>query len=356
MLFSFLLAALILTGTSCDKQTTQPETPLVKLTESQARLFQMSFVDYDLLEVSNSPGLELPSMNIKVIAVVTLSGETFSPLASAVPSYSGSEGSYQVLFSFRASVDSSAVSVPLTLRYTYTDDTFSDIDTTVDPVRYPYTSAETFLSDSFHTFSVDMRFQDFDFKGTMLYYHPMAAEGLFRYDPSGGAAPTRLVLYGSGDHVAVDSGFVFHDIGAPASGSYLYRYDIAGATDSMLAFFANGQKRIYGLASDGGLLYVIYQYASQPLIVGRFTTDGQLVDSTVYQRFGFHLAVSNGILYSTDWNTRMITRFDWATKSFLADRRSPCKELEGIRIDNGKFYFADFNRKTIGVMPLADIQ
>jgi hypothetical protein len=67
------------------------------------------------------------------------------------------------------------------------------------------------------------------------------------------------------------------------------------------------------------------------------------------------MAIADSILYSTEYATppsEEIGRFDLRTRSFLANVASPAQVCEGIDVFGQDFYYIDYQKRFIGVVPL----
>ena len=70
------------------------------------------------------------------------------------------------------------------------------------------------------------------------------------------------------------------------------------------------------------------------------------------------MAINSEIKYSIffpDEDEARLSRFDLSTNSFLEAGLLPTENWNGIRIYENKFYFTDFKKRLIGIIPISEI-
>lgn len=339
---------LILSCAACDQGIAPPPAYYPNLlSQANADSIGIEFTDYDKVRITHQFESPLKSREFQRIGIGILDSTGYREVLSSSSQYDPAYDIFSLAFDFLLSLDSTKITTPIILRFYRRDSGFIDVDTTIQQYKYPYPNAEIFLTSSIMVWPIDSRdhFQDIDRIGNKFYFHPTGPQGLFEYDLN--SEITRYLFpYGTGDHIAADSIFVFCDIGLK-----IVRYNIlADSVDLTVATFPT---LIRGLETYQGSLYAITY--SSAYAVRKYTYDGALIDSSTISGSVFHLTISNGILYTTDFYAT-IRRFELSTMNVLSSVSGPARNLEGIRIYDDHLYFCDFYKRMVGSVPLQDLR
>ena len=97
--------------------------------------------------------------------------------------------------------------------------------------------------------------------------------------------------------------------------------------------------------------------ASFSIVLCRFDYSGNLISTMDYSRKTVYASIYKDILYSCNYHgeNKGINLFDLRSGEFLEDKRFPSNSIEGIDVNDDKFYFSDFNKKMIGVFDLSEL-
>jgi hypothetical protein len=269
---------------------------------------------------------------------------------STASTFDPSVQAYAVHYEFSAKLDSSKMVAPLTVRYYLADSTYTDVDTTVNLYKYPYHSAEVFVTTSI-LLGQD-NFFDIARTDSFLYFSPLGDYGVYEYRLS--THQTRLLVnFTEGGHTCAESSSVFFEVERDG----IYRYDLLSNTYSQL-LQATFPGIVTGLDVFNGNLYVNFAISISPLRV--FTFDGTLVDSIAYHPEGRFLAINDSIVYSvvnpSQFGGRFeLSRFDLRTRAFRSHVLSPAKWPGGIKTYANQLYYVDYNKRFVGVVPVSDL-
>lgn len=198
------------------------------------------------------------------------------------------------------------------------------------------------------------RVQDFDFAADTLLLHPVGPFGLYRYQRG---VLQQLVSYPSGNYMSCDSHFVFYEV----SGFAIFRYNLeTDTTDLQFDLSALDHLNINGMDVYNGFLYV--QLELQPPryhTLARFTLDGRLVETIRYPRKTLHLTIADDIvfaIYAPEGENPRLSRFSLRARTFLPDADLPTPTWDGIRAYRDRLYFADYEKRYIASLPIADFR
>jgi hypothetical protein len=342
------LCLILLFVVSCHEDSTGPsangtESHPVLIADNYRNLV-LKLRDYNVLQISHVAGLDLQSNSIQAIGIGMKDSNGYEQLRHVPSSYDSAARNYGIHFDFVVRMPQRLTQVTTTVRYYFGRTSFVDVDTTFQLYAYPYALARVFLENPIPYGTV----QDFSRVGDRLYVHPGGAAGLFEYDLASGKVKM-LFSYGSGDHIAADSSFVFCELGR-----VIARFNIKqSAVDTQFTV----SRTITGLATYGGALYVRLEDATARIpYVKVMSYEGATLDSIPYPKtMGYYMTIADSILYSTEMRTPPtdeISRFDLRTRSFLPNVASPAQDCEGIDIFGQEFYYGDYQKDFIGVVPL----
>jgi hypothetical protein len=267
-------------------------------------------------------------------------------------SYDSAAVSFGIHFDFVVGMPERLAQVTTTVRYYLGHTLYSDVDTTVQLFTYPYASARIFLMDPL----VEQGYvQDFCRLGEKVYFHPFGPCGLFEYDLISGQV-NELFSYSSGDHIAADSSFVFCDVA-----SAIARYNIRGKAVDLQLYVSTP---ITGLAICDGCLYVRFrEWNTESAYIKKMSYELVTLDSITYPPstnwntlyYSYYMAIADSVVYCTEYATPPsdeISRFDLRTRTFRPNLASPAQHCEGIDVFGQDFYYYDYQKKFIGVVPL----
>jgi hypothetical protein len=317
----------------------------------------LTLTDYDVVRITHQLGPDLRSPDVVGIGIGTKDSATYRPLLSVGTTYDPASQVYSISYDFTVRLDSSEIQPRLTIRYHFANLTYADADTTVLLYKYPYQSAEIFVTNSIMADTGSM-FLDIDRVGRKLFFLEGFGAGfgsLGEYDLDA-QLTRRLGVYPRGGTIAADSVFVFfssNSVLSPAGQHQIQRYNTV--TDSVdIGFPLLPTLFIRGMATCERRLYASLD--GQRLQV--FTFDGTIVDTVLHARTTFYMTIADSIIYSVDPSSSVnqISRFDLRTGGFLPNLAAPAKFLEGIRVHDNQLYFCDRFRNFVGVVPLSELR
>lgn len=336
--------SLLLIYTACNHSVTPPPVdPGFLVSKDNAANIKIMFTGFDRARITHQSDSSVKSREYKGVAVGTRDSTGYHELLSSGSTYEPSVDAFFFKFDFALSLDSTKAETAIVIRYYHAGSGFTDVDTVIKQYKYPYPNAELFVTNSIMIRPFG-HFQDIVLLGNKFYFHPTGAEGLYEYDLSTKVTRT-LVQYIAGDHLAGDSIFIFCDI----NHNSIRRYNLLSETiDLTIAVFPSSD--LTALETYQGLLYAI-----QGGLLRRYTYAGTAVDSVSLPGYRYHLAMSDGILYS-GYASIFIKRTQLASMSELPSVASPARNLEGIKIRDGRLYFCDFYKSIVGFVPLQDLK
>jgi len=351
--FSILFIVFLVFINACKKNSTGIENQLPPA-DNQLSHFQVTQFAYDSLQVCNNSDLLVASKSIKSIQVGYASNNTFF-IAGELPAEYESKGDHYLLkFDLRIAVDKHVIYYPLKIRFIFTDCSFTDFDSTVNMLKYPYPNCAVFMDwDEFLLPPYGTSVQDFDLDDSLFFFHPYGCAGLYKYDMRT-AKTYELSNYCGGDFISYDYPFVFLDEGH----HYIYRYDLQADTANEIirvgAYDLNNE--ILGVAAAGDKLYLMANYSYPELY--SYDYEGNSLD-TLSLTQGYHISISaleyyNEQLFSVR-NWSVISRYDLSTHKFLTDKQAPTEDTESVKIWREYLYFSDYDKQIIGRVPLEDV-
>lgn len=342
------ILSLVVLSASCEKYPTEPE-PLIP-PKDVLRNIQLKQIDYNVVQIQSTDELILSSQSVKKIGAGIITSGDYKELALTDPTYTKSGGKYLTKFNFTMPLDSTKIMIPFVLRYYFTNGDHADIEQDLPTFKYPFSSAVPYVTTSIHWHPY-MYFQDIDRIENTLFYHPLGAEGLFSYDLIKQQS-IEILRYGAGDHIACTSNFVFYN----NDHRNVRRYNLTtGTTDLVIPYFKDSQSDLWGMAASDGVLYVLAK-RGENLSILKLDFDGNLLETVPYPRSTYYLAAHEGILYSIDYTTKELVRFNVQTKTFLSNKAMPSLSGDGIKIYGNQFYFTDFTKRFVGIVALSEIE
>jgi hypothetical protein len=322
--------------------TSPPNSALPSLTEANLTDVSLSLVSYDSVKIRHTLGSSLQSSNFVGISIGTKDSSGFKSFLTSSFPYDDNLKAFRVDFIFGITLDFSKISFPVTLRYKKVDSSFIDVDTTVLMYKYPYSSAEIFVTSQILRYKNP--FDDIALKGNQLFFLVMGDDNLFVYDLD--KSERTDLFYSGGDCIAADSNFVFCDI----EHRTIARYNTT--TQKVDSSFRLSGWDIAGLEVYNNHLYVLRWQKG----LYKYTLDFSLVDSIEYREgHSYYITIDNNILYTTLLESSQIVRFDLVTRTFLPYMRAPSRRLSGIRVHRGRLYYCDIDRRIVGSVPLSDL-
>jgi hypothetical protein len=341
---------------ACAQHVSAPEEEYLVDASTIRGVLAVDQIDYDTLRLYSTQKIYIPSESPQIsrIHAGTQSTSGFQELFWVAPTRTVETGGWEYSFDVHMAMDPTKVTLPVRLRFEFSDQTFEDVDTLMPTYLYPYLSAEAFLTEAVLIGGNPISFQDIDRNSTTLFFHPVGPYGLYAFDIL--SRQTRMLAdYPAGDYITTDSGYVFYE----NSGSYLYRYNLQTDTTDLTIPFIAPPKVIHGMAARGGTLYIYYApETGTPTFLARLTLSGALLDTIPYSPSGgngYYLATDGTIVYSRDFEGRKISRFELATQTFLSDVQSPNISLDGFAVFADRLYFTDYAKRMIGVVPIGDL-
>ena len=364
---SFILFISIVALVSCSKST-GPDLPDVTTTGNDLTNFQTIIADYDSVVFKNNEDLLLKNKDVEEIVLIDKDGEIFEDLEIIEPNYTKVGNNYRLEFEITTIVTHESYIKHYSLKFNMADGSYIEIEQIVNLYKYPYENAEIFmLPEETVLLGGGGYIQDFDIVGDQLFYHLYWPLGLYRYNLSTRTAPDTLRRYEAGDHLAVSENYVFID----HAHSRIERYNTD--SDSIDLVFDLSQiswadcdhhcSNLYisGIATNNNTVYTLVKNTDvNEISIVQFDYEGNFLNERPYpEPYGYNLEYYNGILftYYYDWDDRSydLKRFDLNSNMLLETKLPPTPAPDGISIVNGRFYYADYNRKIICSIPIADL-
>lgn len=337
---------------SCEKDSTAPEetNPPAPPTKAELSKFFVKQTYYDSLQIGSETEIVLAEQSVEQIIFGSIESGNFVVDDTLIPTYQPSGNQFYLLFQINKQLDRNLRFYEFMLRFVLTNSDTVDVDTLAPTFKYPYESAEVFITIEQVTTAPHF-FQDFDMNETDFFYHPTSAYGLYQYNFLSGSTE-ELVRYGSGNYIAQDSIYVFYEV----AGFAIFRYHLEkDTTDLEINLSQFNYDYISGLEIYDEILYVLFYDSFSPFLA-KFDLDGNLLETVPYSKNTIFITIKNDILYSIDHTKDSLSRFDLNTQTYLSDKSLPTLEWEGIRIVGENFYFVDFYKKMIGVIPLSELE
>ncbi len=304
-----------------------------------------SQISNNTFQVSNTENLLL---NSRKVTKIVLENKNTGEVKFTQADYKTKDGKYLLQFSLSEKLDTTSSLNNFTVKYIFSNNSFTFIDSSLPTYKYPYPSTELYTKWDNFTTSLNKDVQDFDLVNNKIYYHPYGPVGLFQYTRT---TSTNLIFdYSSGNYISATEKFVFCDV----RNNFIYRYNIAKKkTDISKLVIPNGSNNMISgvdtynnklyVSTDGGKIY-IYDF------------DLNLQNSIDYNNTGmYYLTIDNNIAYSIKYKEKIITRFNLTTNSFLNSIPFPSHDTEAIKIRDDKFFFTDYTKKIIGYFDISDI-
>ncbi len=341
-LFFLLIALFALT---CDQGVEPPYSSTPHLTTANLKDIKLNLLSYDKVAITHQLGSNLVSKEVLAIGIGRRDSSGYVESLYSPAKYDFEF--YVHKFDFSSELGYAEFLPHLVIRYYLLDSSFSDIDTIVAAYEYPYPETEIVATTSILIDNARY-FQDIDRMGNTLFFHPMAAYGLFKYDLVT-RTTTRLLNYGSGEVIAADSIFVFCHVRWE-----VHRFNLL--TNTVDLVFPQYFGDIKGLDTYNQHLYLLK--AGYPNLF-KFTYDGVLVDSLYVPGLmlpaQLYMTIHDGVIFFHDWHLPEITRFDLATMTYLPNVLAPYLSSDGIKIYDDHLYFCDA-RGFIGCVPLTSLR
>ncbi len=273
--------------------------------------------------------------------------DNFILLNDVYPAYTSDGDKYILNFSNTFSLDQTDNVFKCELRFYHGRSSFISDFLDIETYKYPYHSAELFIDtrqfDIFHV-------QDFYLWNNHLYFLPTGGDAVSRYDMRS-LQLTPLFSQGSGTLLTGNDSLLFHSdqFGISRFNLITREFDV----NFNLRF--HDIIRVTGLTLEGEILYAIIHQPGEKISLARFNIDGTLLGIGPYGQYTLYMAMADSIIYSLK-RTTGISRFDMRRNIFLETMREPSEATYGIFIRDDYLYFADFPKRMIGRMPVADLK
>ncbi|NHZ85535.1 MAG: hypothetical protein GWP19_06610 [Planctomycetia bacterium] len=355
IIFTFIVIFLF----SCNK-TTGPIIPDITTTEADLSNFHTIIADYDSVVFKNNAELLLKNKDVKEIVLINKTSEIFEDLKIIKPTYTKIGNKYRLEFEIPTLVDGKTYIKYYALKFNMVDDSYIEIDKTVNFYKYPYENAQIFLhSEEVESFAGKV--QDISIKQSVLYFYTGGGGNPGEYNFL--SKDVRFFPSSGGDFITANDSFAYYHNGPHG----IYRYNFVQHSVDIQILISpdfpgiNKWYSVYGLATYQENLYAIIHEANseEDFFLAKFDKDLNFLDSTsMSSTFSIFLAINNGIAYSyiiLDGNYKL-QRFDTNTNILLNLLPAPTLYPTGMDIFNEQFYYSDWNRLAIFSIPLSDIE
>lgn len=300
-------------------------------------------IGFTTARVSDNDRVTRSLNDVERIGIGVMAGHEYDQQVFLQPIITKTGASYNIRFDTVIAIHKSALVTVVRLRLYLTSGKSIDIDTTIFPYRYPYENTELVLPPSDIAYKGAI-VQDIAFSKGIMYVLHLGDDRIFRRAPNQQSIQFYKRIMEM-DFLAGDSSFLFIDIL-----NYIARLNTE--LDSIdLSVHRGPHNYVNGIAAEDGKMYVLYPDFSLVL----FDYDGNLIDSMAIQPSVFHIAVSDGILFTNKYADSTIGRFDTRTRLYLSDLKYPTLEIEGMEIYKGYLYYGDYNRRAVMRIHLTDL-
>jgi len=348
---SIFILILLIIFSGCENDITKIKGEFEQPSKAELeKLLIIEGADYDSLVIKNSENANLDGDYIRRIELqqgLIASGQ-FEAEETISVSYDSE--TKELEFSCpQKIVDNSLREIYYTCRFFFMDSSFSDVYLRFFTYKYPYKSAEIYKTTDEILPEYDIHLQDIDFNKGLMFFHPGGPLGLYRYDKNNHSS-ILLYEYPAGDCIAHESDYVFFDYGH----TKVFRYNLlTGAQDLEINLSDQNFQDIDGMDCYQNELYILFK-APSGNYVAKYSLEGEYLASLPIHKNTHFMTIDSGILYTHNYADTLY-RFDLNTGEFLESRKLPAYQAEGIRIADGKFFFVDWYKKMIGIMPLAEL-
>jgi len=355
-----LLLVIIFVFISCEDITSPESFSFPTLEELQK--ISINQVYYDSLQIENREDMILESESIDRIILGNKDNGSFFGLETVVPTYIKTGKKFYPSFQINTKVDKEVLLYEFTLRFVMTDSSIVDVDSSALMIKYPYESAEIFMTydevyeNADTSWLASAKVQDLDMNDTDLFIHSIGVDGVNKIEINSKEFSVLVPPYGSGDYIAYDSIYLFYDI----TGCWIFRYNLElDTTDLQLDLSAFNYKVLGPMDIYKNILFVMmYLEDPEQTILAQFEFDGNFIESIPYHRKTDYITIHDDIMYALNYHEDDLkfNRFSLLTKSFSDDMLSPTGVPDGIRVFDDKFYFTDYWKRFIGVIPVSDLE
>ena len=341
---------------SCNK-TTGPVFPDVTTTEAELANFQVIIADYDSVVFKSNDNLLIKNKDVYGILLGSLVNGVFESEQAIAPVFFNAGDKYKLGFEIPAKVDKEIYQKNYVIRFKMTDDSYIDINASVDFYKYPYENAEIFLTKE-EVESFADRCQDIAVKESKLYFFGGGGGWPGEYDLT---SKTKMLYpdYGGGDFMTANESYAFYN-GGPIQ---IVRYNIEKDSVDITFFISSPlsvEFSLVGLAVYNSQLYVLYkEYETRHLFLAQMSLDFETIKTFDLESgdtgWPYFLSISGDIAFFYDYINYNINRFDLSSNSYLEPIKSPTLDLTGMDFYEDRFYYSDWNRKAIFSIPLSDL-
>jgi len=348
-LTSALMVICLLGLIFCDRNSNilVSNTPYVLNETALKKLISIEMVNYDSLVVKSSDSNHIANNAIISIELGEKDTGGFEPIQAAVPDYYEDDENYTLDFLIPYKISNLQLRAAyFTVRFILDDNSFFDIDTFALTYKFPYKSAEIFLKTNDIT---RVNLQDFIILGDKLYFYNLGPTLLREYDMS--SSELREILhFGSGDHIAGQSNFLFLD----TYHSSIHRYNITEDTlDVHFDLSSITNPNIRGLTVSNNSVYAMFPHSLESeSILAQYDFDGSLISTEPLPFRSYYLAIHENIMYSVDYKNSQILRYNLISKLLLPAKAFPAESIEGICIHDNHLYFIDYYKRLISKIDL----
>ena len=346
-IYFILFVISIILINSCQKTSTEVENELNFINWKEISINQ---VYYDSLKISSQNTILINSRSVESVILFELENNEFVPKDTIIPTYTETGDNYYLNFHFHKKVSKEILNYNFKVQYKIDDDKFFEIDTTHLMLRFPYKSAQLFITTEEVWQEYGIVFQDIDLNKDFLFFHPGGPFGLYKYNFNTKQS-TELMRYPGGDFIAYDSIYVFVD----DQHTYVKRYNLELDTvDLEFNLSSLTFDDINGIECYGGYVYVIFNNIYSNNFIAKFDLNGSYLSSITYPRNRYCLTIESDIAYSQNYGSTLF-RFDLLTNTDLSEKLTPVYNGGGFRVYSDRFYFVDWDKRAIGYIPLSEL-
>jgi len=339
----FVMMILFDLFSSCKKETLSvPQFPASK---EVLKNIMISQIAYDSLRFEQSATLKLSRQVVQRITIFQWNQYDFQEVGSIVPNYILYDGKFIPQFSLTIHAPEDLFIFKGWIRYTLSDSSFIDLDTSFVLCKYPFESAEVFwLKDDLpYPKTKRWHIDDFDFEGQRFFYRSGGGYGVYEVNFITGESKVWIDAV-SHNLIAVDDRHLFYTI----SNHEIQHMDLNSGQFRDVKTFS-WRTELNGLEASNDTLYALdYIYG----VIYLLDYDGNVLDSIKTRIAGSGLTKfkeslifsSREGLHALNLRTHQVT---------LINPKRPYSYI--IRIHGNYLYYYDYDKCFIGRIPLQAI-
>ncbi len=326
--------------------------------EIKSDYLQIEQIDYTRVLISNSEQFVFnqPFFTDLIIYSENDTSFTIDTLQAFTLTQTGKD--YLCTFKYELNIDKHLINFPLHLQFILNDGSTLTYDSTLNMLKFPYSSTEVFLEWATRPEEGVTDVQDFELDDRYLFFHPYGCAGTYKYDLNSKQV-TQILDYCGGDFLAydADSGYVFMDI----EHNSIWKYDLQQDTSMALYDLTEDHTIFLGMTAQAGSLFAICQnwLTSEPIKMVVLDYQGQVLkqfvldDSNIFSLYQLDI-YDDSFFTFTFTAPNKIQQYDLLFQN-QKEIKAPTDNTESISIFEPYLYFSDYDKQIIGRTLLSEI-